>query len=542
MPSGVHNRKLGEALPGPGPSKRKRDLDDNGIPGLTRPDRIPQPRPPQSGNTTPINYLSPSGIKTSSVKLLCGDNGVFNEVISLINDYEGILSRHESLAANLGAKLTAPRLLRAMESLFEGEIKVYPKNSFAVDRPYKPSWLDILEFAASKPDEFKLTPTDSADQACRFSMQNVDVEITEDDWRLITSGALDRFSLVPPKPLEEDERIELATLDIIEDRLHRIIQKADEIAAKARQLNYHLSGRKAAIAARYTLQPSSEVDQPSTRHREWKPDSDLRTFLLRQFLSQASQPSGQTSQQAETSNTQNSGSSPSLASSGRVQPHLPQAGIVQSPPTPTPLGTVAPIQQRTGPTHIKNSAPQDPARRPSWETPNALDHFVAASESPIRAVEKLERGAPINPPCSHCRRLQIPCVKYSDNACQGCADWRVHCTWQVLIDVARMKTSEEHNPGTVRTASKALADEVGSNFSPTGTTNANGLGAGHHLNVRNGERTDDADINGGAVTEGAADDSKEGIGRRSVQGTYMGEQRQRNHSTSPNGQQRLGTQ
>lgn len=398
-----------------------------------------------------------------------------------------------------------------MESVFEGEIKIFPKDSFRLNQSYKPSWVEILEFAASKPGEFKLTPTDSGDRACRFSMKNVDVEITEDDWRLITSGALDRFSLVPPKPLEEDERTELATIDIIEDRLHRVIQKADEIAAKARQLNYHLSGRKAAIAARYTFQPSSEVDQPSTRHREWKPDSDLRTFLLRQFLSQAPQPSREASQQAETSHTQNSGSSPSLASSGRVQPHLPQVGNVQSPPTPTPLGTVAPIQQRTGPTHMENSTLQDPARGPYWGIPGTLDHFVASNQSLIRAVAKLRPGAPIKPPCSHCERRQILCFKFSDTSCRWCADYRLPCTSEALLGVARMKALEEHNPGTVGTASKAPADEVGSNSSPTSTVNANGLGTGHRLNVRNGERADDADINGRAVTEGAADDGEDGI-------------------------------
>ncbi|CCC08740.1 unnamed protein product [Sordaria macrospora k-hell] len=260
MPAGLHNKTPGDVPPGPGSSKRKRDLDDNGIPSLTRPDRIPQPRPPQSGNTAPINYLFASGTKTSSLSLLRGDNSVFNEVISLINDYEG-----------------------AMESLFEGEIKVYPKNPSGADQPYKPSWLDILEFAASNPDDFNLTTLNGVGQVCRFSMKNVDVQISWDDWRLIRSGALDRFSLVPPKPLEEDERIELTTLDIIEDRVYSIIQKADEIARKARQLNYHLSGRKAAITARYTLQHASELDQPPARHRELKPDPDLRAHLKSPF-------------------------------------------------------------------------------------------------------------------------------------------------------------------------------------------------------------------------------------------------------------------
>ncbi|KAK3949249.1 hypothetical protein QBC32DRAFT_40772 [Pseudoneurospora amorphoporcata] len=418
MPAGIHDKfRSGDAPSGPGPFKRKRDLDDNGIPDLTRPDRIPQPRPPQSGNTTPINYLSVSGIKTSSLSLLRGDNGVFNEVISLINDYEGVLGRNESLAANLGAKLTAPRLLGAMESLFEGEIKVYPKDPSGVDQPCKPSWLDILEFAASNPDEFNLTTLNGVGRVCRFSMKNVHVQISWDDWQLIRSGTLDRFSLVPPKPLEEDERIELTTLDLVEDRVHRIIQKADEIAAKARQLNYHLSGCKAAIAARYTFQHTSELNQPSARHRELKPDPDLRAYLLQQFLSQAAK---QASRQVETSIIGISGSSPSLASFNHSQSHIPPAVTLQSLDLlmPTLPGTLTPLQQRTSPSHMENTVPQDPARRLSGESSSALER----NRSIIGAAEKPERGALVNPRCDNCQRHAVSCVPYKGGSCKMCFD------------------------------------------------------------------------------------------------------------------------
>lgn len=505
MPAGVHNGKSGDGSPGPGPSKRKRDLDDNGIPGLTRPDRIPQPRPPQSGNTTPINYLSASGIKTSSLELLRGDNCAFNKVISLINDYEGVLSRHESLAANLGAKLTAPRLLRAMESLFEGEITVYAKTSSRMDQPYKPSWLDILDFAAANPGEFNLTTITSRGRVCRFSMKNVDVEITEDDWRLIRSGALDRFSLVPPKPLEEDDGIELVTLDIVEDRVHSIIQKADEIAAKARQLNYHLSGRKAAIAARYTFQHSSELNHYPKRHSELKPDPDLRAYLLRQFLSRAAQ-------HAEISDTGKSSSSSSFASSNQSQLHLRQAVIVRSPPMPTSSGTLAPLQQLTGSIHMENSVLQDPAHQLSWGS-GALERHTATSRSGTRAVEKLERAASTSPPCDRCRRLQIPCVKYMGSGCQGCADNRERCDRQAathneIFALLGTNTPQEGRPGI---AAKAAADQEVSKCSSTRAENSNGLGTGHRMDIRDGEQTRDEDTDGRAD---AAENNRERIGRR----------------------------
>ena len=120
-----------------------------------------------------------------------------------------------------------------MESLFGGKITVYPRDTSKHDEPYTPIWLDILNFTASNPGEFNIITNYNGRQVCRFSMKNVDIEITDDDWHLITSGVLDRFGLVPPKPLEEDGKIKLATLDIVEDRVVRIIQKADEIAAKA---------------------------------------------------------------------------------------------------------------------------------------------------------------------------------------------------------------------------------------------------------------------------------------------------------------------
>lgn len=290
-----------------------------------------------------------------------------------------------------------------MESLFEGEIKVYPKNPSGADQPYKPSWLDILEFAASNPDDFNLTTLNGVGQVCRFSMKNVDVQISWDDWRLIRSGALDRFSLVPPKPLEEDERIELTTLDIIEDRVYSIIQKADEIARKARQLNYHLSGRKAAVTARYTLQHASELDQPPARHRELKPDPDLRAHVLQQFLSQASR---QAYEQAAIPNTGKSSLSPPLAlPSSHSQSHLPRVATTRSLPTavplqplplvgtsqslnlkasdvqmPTPPGTFSdPLQQRTGSSRTESTAPQDPPWRLFEETSSALECLADTS-------------------------------------------------------------------------------------------------------------------------------------------------------------------
>ncbi|CAJ2503582.1 Uu.00g109760.m01.CDS01 [Anthostomella pinea] len=266
--------------PEPDQHKRKRDIADDGA--QAHADRIPQPPPPQSGNTIPINYLSKS--HAAKLKLLQGDGDTFSDVLTLVSDYEGVLNRHESLAFNLGAKLTGPRLLKAMEGAFEGPITTSPpQNAFTSDPV---TWLDIVDFAKSKPVEFALSAKPSGMRSCQFSLKGIEVEIGEDDWRLIVSGALDRFRLVPPQPLEEDETAELATLDILEQRLQGLIKKADEVARRARQLNYHLSGRKASIQVHRSAQSTSGSGfQPVNQARPLgaNPAYDLHADLLQQF-------------------------------------------------------------------------------------------------------------------------------------------------------------------------------------------------------------------------------------------------------------------
>ncbi|ROW07113.1 hypothetical protein VPNG_07366 [Cytospora leucostoma] len=204
------------------PHKRKRDADDSGQQSR---DRIPQPPPPQSGNGAHINYLSRAA--STRLRLIQGDGEAFSDVLSLISEYEGVLSRHESLAGNLGAKLTGPRLVRAMEGLFEEPIRIIRRDPYIAEHV---AWLDVVQFAKSNPNEFKLVSPPDRSRYCTFYLKGNQVEITEDDWRLIMSGTLDRFNLAPPQPLEEDENSELATLQILEERLQVLIKKADEVA------------------------------------------------------------------------------------------------------------------------------------------------------------------------------------------------------------------------------------------------------------------------------------------------------------------------
>ncbi|GAW15419.1 hypothetical protein ANO14919_048280 [Xylariales sp. No.14919] len=379
--------------------KRKRDIaDDN---GSQVHDRIPQPPPPQSGNTVPINYLSKSLVV--KLKLIQGDSDAFSDVLGLINEYEGVLNRHESLAFNLGAKLTGSRLLKAMEGAFEGSITTTPpQNQFTPDPV---TWLDIVDFAKSHPQEFQLSSTSTGLRYCQFPLKGVQVEIGEDDWRLIVSGALDRFKLVPPQPLEEDETAELATVEIIEQRLQVLIKKADEVARRARQLNYHLSGRKASIHSRHPSQPGSTSGFQTintTRQAGANPGYDLHSDLLQQFMAPAAQPPNH---------------------------RVPSASSL--PPTPNPMSTASSTPRTSVQQHnFMNSNRPSPGY--------ASESTVRDSEEENRIlvtsrIEKMARGDVIRPPCDRCRRLKTQCIKHL-TACQGCTKKHTKCTWKKLTE------------------------------------------------------------------------------------------------------------
>ncbi|KAI1349678.1 hypothetical protein F5Y01DRAFT_305843 [Xylaria sp. FL0043] len=379
--------------------KRKRDIaDDN---GSQVHDRIPQPPPPQSGNTVPINYHSRSlGVK---LKLIQGDSDAFSDVLGLINEYEGVLNRHESLAFNLGAKLTGSRLLRAMEKAFEGSITTTPpQNQFTSDPV---TWLDIVDFAKSRPQEFQLSSTSTGLRYCQFPLKGVQVEIGEDDWRLIVSGALDRFGLVPPQPLEEDESAELATVEIIEQRLQILIKKADEVARRARQLNYHLSGRKASIHARHPSQSGSVSGFQTVntvRQAGASPGYDIHADLLQQFMAPTPQPLNH-----------------------RV------SSTSSLPPTPNPMSTASSTPRTSVQQHkFMNSNRPSPSYTSESTIRDCEEEYRILVTS---RIEKMAKGDIIRPPCDRCRRLKTQCIK-NQTACQGCTKKHTKCTWKKLTE------------------------------------------------------------------------------------------------------------
>lgn len=314
-----------------------------------------------------------------------------------------------------------------MESLFEGSIVVMPKSPLGdpmASTWYTPSWLEIVEFAATSPGEFSLTTTPDGRRVCQFALNNVRVEIGDDDWRLIMSGALDRFRLVPPQPLEEDEVAELATIDILEKRLRKLIKDADEVARKARHLNYHLSGRAADINSRRSsphhnqgtaaagYSPVSQPPPPPSGGLN--PAYDLHADLLQQFLAPGNQLTGPKVSQP-----------PSVASRP-VAPELPRPPILTSGAVGsqanmlTPNGRQSPVFPTHSPTRRDSTAPTPTLTNEGLDAPH---------RSIIQArLEQLARGDHMTPGCDRCRRLRSPCVKHL-TSCQGCTRKHTKCTW-----------------------------------------------------------------------------------------------------------------
>jgi len=361
----------------------------------------------------------------------------------LLTRRQGVLNRHESLAVNLGAKLTGPRLVRAMEAFFEGGITVSPavspRSPFQDSRavpPWNPNWLEVVNFAKSNPNDFTLTTTNDGRRVCYFVMKSNHVEITEDDWRLIMSGAIDRFALVPEKPLEEDEDAEIATLEILDPGVQALIKQADEVARKARQLNYHLSGRRAAIISRRSQQPShtlpsggnsgssssspgfQAVNQPQNlRSSLPNPAYDLHSDLLQQFLG-----SGPPTIATPSLPT------PSEASRRRTMPPL-----STGQPTPTPTSRPSPIQPPDTTTNPATPLEAALATASSDQSPSGSTETAPLVPLICARIDKLPKGDEISPPCDRCRRLRMPCVK-NLTACQGCTRKHAKCSWKSLTE------------------------------------------------------------------------------------------------------------
>ncbi|KAM4061213.1 hypothetical protein HRG_009907 [Hirsutella rhossiliensis] len=359
--------------------KRKRDVEDGG-PQY----HLPLSTTSHQGGAGFINYLP----RTSAERLglLQGDADTFSDII-------GVLERHESLAASLGAKLTGPRLLKGIEKFFDGPIRTSSSQPYVTAI----SWLDIVAFAKANPNSFMLTTMADGTRCCHFVCKGVRTEISEDDWRLISSGAFDRFQL--ERPFEEDETAELATLDILEQRASILYKKADEVAARARILHHKLGHRRGDLARRRRTQEGGgarfhAVNQPA-RPPGFGSSYDLHADLLQQYMA-----APQTTCVPPSRST--SGAGMSVASLGPLSP-----------------ARTSPHRQQ-----LHRLSPQGAAADVGGEAYRVLI---------TQSTDKLAKGDMIHPPCDRCRRLRLQCTKHL-TACQGCTKKHAKCSWRFLTD------------------------------------------------------------------------------------------------------------
>lgn len=185
----------------------------------------PQPAPPVKVAKThshhlQINYLARQ--HPEILPLISPDDSL-PSLLFLISEYDGVLQRHESMAGNLGARPLGPILIKRFERLFDGPprvLKSHGKDGSTV------GWLDVVDFAKNKPDQFNLEKTRDGVRVCQFYTKQSRVEITEEDYELIASGMPQK--LIPPQPIVEDEEKELGTLEILEKNLSHVVQLADQ--------------------------------------------------------------------------------------------------------------------------------------------------------------------------------------------------------------------------------------------------------------------------------------------------------------------------
>jgi hypothetical protein len=181
--------------------------------------------PPKVAKTVPvqqglqINYLQ--RLHTENLPLANTEDSL-PAILRLIGDYEGVLQRHESIAGNLGACPLGPILLKRFERLFDGPPHILKSHG----KEANVTWLDVVDFARNKPEQFNLEKMRNGVRVCQFYTKQCRVEISEEDFVLIASGMPQK--LIPPQPIVEDEEKELGAIQILEKNLGQIMQLADQ--------------------------------------------------------------------------------------------------------------------------------------------------------------------------------------------------------------------------------------------------------------------------------------------------------------------------
>ncbi|EAW07405.1 Zn(II)2Cys6 transcription factor domain-containing protein [Aspergillus clavatus NRRL 1] len=448
-------------------------------------------------NHLQINYLArqyPDNLPLVSL------DDTMPAILHLIGEYDGVLHRHESIAGNLGACPLGPILIKRFERLFDGPPRVLKSHG----KDATITWLDVVEFAKSKPEQFNLEKSRNGVRVCQFYTKQCRVEISEEDFVLIASGMPQK--MIPPQPIVEDEEKELGALEILEKNLQQIIQVADQVSARARQLNHRLKNRRTAIVTRrendISLQshlppqqhqlpqpqpqpprslspiwrdvagavsnnplngnPSSNAHSPSTgfvavnavRHGPGEPPAEENT-LSSQFMFSHSN----TDNVTIINGTSIKGASPTTRAElmkkffttqdrqSRSYEETP-GSTNRGSSRPRPRASDAADYNMYNPTPATVAIPSTPS---SLLPPPKSNHLEKDDGGPFKMemvarMEELQRGERILPPCDRCRRLHMDCLK-NLTACMGCTKKHAKCSWK---DVREEELRELRSDGTPR--------------------------------------------------------------------------------------------
>lgn len=199
----------------------------------------------------PINYLSR---QLKEILPLVAPEEPMPNILRLIGEYDGVLQRHESIAGNLGACPLGPILLKRFERLFDGPPRILKHHG----KEANISWLDVVEFARNKPEQFNLEKTRNGVRVCQFYTKQSRVEISEEDYVLIASGMPQK--LIPPQPILEDEEKELGVLELLETNLWQVVQSAEQgILLPAHGASPHSRLTSCSVCQRTTTYAKAQV-------------------------------------------------------------------------------------------------------------------------------------------------------------------------------------------------------------------------------------------------------------------------------------------
>ncbi|KAL2820664.1 hypothetical protein BJX63DRAFT_444202 [Aspergillus granulosus] len=466
--------------------------------------------PKTHSNHLQINYLArqyPDNLPLVSLE------DTMPAIVHLIGEYDGVLHRHESIAGNLGACPLGPILIKRFERLFDGPPKVL--KSHGKDSP-NVTWLDVVEFARSKPEQFNLEKSRNGVRVCQFYTKQCRVEISEEDFVLIHSGMPQK--MIPPQPIIEDEEKELGALEILEKNLQQIIQMADQVSARARQLNHRLKNRRTAIVTRRENDLTLHASRPSLAHPQ--PQSQIQHRSISPVWRDGNGTSHNplNSNGALTANSPSSGFVAVNTARSGAEGH-PEESSISSPflfnhsaenvtiingqsikgASPTTRAELMKKFFTTQDRHTRGyeEASSSANRQSSRPRPRASEGggdynlyaptpaTVAIPNTPtsllpppkshhhekddggpfkiemVARMEELQRGDRILPPCDRCRRLHMDCLK-NLTACMGCTKKHAKCSWR---DV-----KEEELRETQRSERETVEDTHSKDTSATPTT------------------------------------------------------------------------